>query len=280
VSAQPGSSLQELAPGSLFELKEEVVLLTGAAGGLGGVLARGLGAAGARLALTDHPAKQPELEAIAAGLRDQNVPVTTYYADLADGASYKGIVDAAIEAHDSVDALVNCAGINVRQRTRDITPEAYDAIMNVNLRPAVFLTQAALRYMRLAGRGSVVHMGSINSARALAGVGLYGATKAALSQLARVQAVEEAPYGIRVNCLAPGFLQTALAEPLLTHPVRGPWIRNQVPLGGAGAPEELIGPLLLLVSPAGSYITGQTLYVEGGFLSGSDWDNPHDRASS
>ena len=119
--------------------------------------------------------------------------------------------------------------------------------------------------------GSIVHIGSLNNAIGLEGVSVYGAHKAALCQLAKSMAVEWARYRIRVNALCPGFMLTPLSKPLWDDAQKGTWILDRSLLRRPGYPEELIGSLLLLASEAGSFITGQTMYVEGGWMAGTPW---------
>ena len=119
--------------------------------------------------------------------------------------------------------------------------------------------------------GSIIHIGSLNNAIGLEGVSVYGAHKAALCQLAKSMSVEWTRHQIRVNAICPGFMLTPLSKPLWDDPQRGNWILERSLLRRPGYPEELIGTLQLLASNAGSFITGQTLYVEGGWLAGTPW---------
>ncbi|MGH4019887.1 MAG: SDR family NAD(P)-dependent oxidoreductase [Pseudonocardiaceae bacterium] len=255
-------------PAHLFDLTDQVALVTGAAGGIGRWLAAGLASAGATIMLSD--ADPDGLELVAKALAGAGGKCGTYVADLADEATTEALVTRTVKAYDHLDVLVNCAATNCRTPALDVAPKEYDEIMAVNLRAPYFLSRAAARHM-IGHGGSIVHVGSINSAQGLAGVSVYGAAKAGLAQLTRVQAIEWAPHGIRVNCLAPGFIRTSLSEPLWRDPARSEWILSRVPLRRPGEPHELVGLLLLLTSHAGSFITGQTLYADGGFLAGSHW---------
>lgn len=257
------ADLAGLAPGALFDLRGRIALVTGAAGGIGAWLAAGLRAAGAHVLLTD---RDPDRLHAVADLLDAD----SRAADLADDAAVADLAAWAVR----MDVLVNCAGINRRKPIDAVTGDDFDAVMRVNLRAPYFLSQRAARSMADRGGGVIVHVGSVNSAQGIADVSVYGAAKAALTQLTRVQSIEWAPRGVRVNCLAPGFVATPLSAPLWADPVRSGWILSRVPQRRAGTPMELVGALLLLASPAGAFITGQTLYVDGGFLAGSDWNAP------
>jgi gluconate 5-dehydrogenase len=254
----------------LFSLPGKIALVTGGSGDIGRVLALGLASAGATVAINGtNPGLLADVRAelvAVGGLAE------SFAADLADVAECERLVARVIERFGRVDVLVNCAGINRRQPILEVTPDDYERVMAVDLRAAYFVSQAAARVMIECGGGSIVHVGSINSAIGLATISVYAAAKAGLSQLTRNQAVEWAAHGIRVNCLAPGFIVTKLTEgPLFGDERKRRWMLDRIPLGRGGTPDELVGPLLLLASDAGSYLTGQTLYVEGGILSGSTW---------
>jgi NAD(P)-dependent dehydrogenase (short-subunit alcohol dehydrogenase family) len=128
--------------------------------------------------------------------------------------------------------------------------------------------------MKEQGGGAIVNISSLNAAYALEHISVYGPAKAGLSQLTRVMALEWSQDGIRANAIAPGFMDTPLAAPIWADPDRRRWILNRVPMKRPGRPEELIGTCLLLASDAGSFLTGQTLYVDGGALAGGRWFTP------
>jgi NAD(P)-dependent dehydrogenase (short-subunit alcohol dehydrogenase family) len=144
----------------------------------------------------------------------------------------------------------------------------------LNLRVPFELSRAAAASMARTGGGSIVHIGSLNTAIGLQGVSVYGAHKAGLCQLAKSMAIEWAHHDIRVNALCPGFMLTPLSKPLWDDPERCGWILERSLLRRPGRPDELVGMCLLLASDAGSFITGQTLYVDGGWLAGTPWTEP------
>ncbi|MEU2268573.1 SDR family oxidoreductase [Streptomyces olindensis] len=262
------ADLDDLVPAHLFDLSGQVTLVTGAAGGIGSWLAAGLVAAGATVLVTDRDADR--LKEVARAL-----DVDHLVADLTNDDE----VTCLMEWADRLGVLVNCAGVNRRKVIDEVENEDFDAIMSVNLRAPYFLSQRAARRIAEHGGGAIIHVGSVNSAHGLAGVSVYGASKAALAQLTRVQSIEWADRGVRVNCLAPGFMRTPLSESLWRDRQKAEWILSRVPQRRAGSPSELIGAMLLLASRAGTFITGQTLYVDGGFLAGSDWGANCSKAS-
>ena len=259
-----------LAPSSRFTLEGRVALVTGAGGELGGWLAGGLGAAGARVLLTDLDVAG--LEATAEQLRSAGVAVATLAADLVGDDAPSRCVEAALAAFGRLDVLVNGAAVNRREPMLDVTADTFDRIMAVDLRAPYLMAQAAARAMVAGGHGgAIVNIGSINVAVGLEGVSVYGAAKAALAQFTKVLAVELAVHGIRANCLCPGFMATRLAEPVWRDASRRAWLVDRIPQRRPGRPDELVGALLLLATEAGSYVTGQTVFVDGGFLAGSPW---------
>lgn len=268
VDAEPRDFL-DVRLQQLFDLTGRVALVTGAAGGIGRWLAAGLAASNASLALADI--NRSGLESLSKDLGVFSVPVTIHDVDLCRNEAQDLIGDVCAQ-HGRIDILVNCAAINRRKPIFEIQQDEYAQILSLNLTAPYLLSSAAAQHMPDKG-GSIIHIGSINSAYGLAGVSVYGAAKAALSQLTRVQAIEWAPRGVRVNCLAPGFMRTPLSEPLWTDTQRADWILSRTAIRRAGHPSELVGQLLVLASDAGSFITGQTFYVDGGFLAGGDWGN-------
>jgi gluconate 5-dehydrogenase len=265
--------LAKLRPEALFSLKDRVAIVTGAGGGLGAWLSAGLAAAGAHLLVTDHP--RSPTEETAKTLQQLGVAVRQHECDLLADDAAERIVEAAVEAFGRVDVLVNNAGTNKRQPIFEVSRETWELISTVDLRLPYELSRAVAKVMaeRKTG-GSIVHIGSLNNAIGLEGVSVYGAHKAALCQVAKSMAIEWAQYRIRVNALCPGFMLTPLSKPLWDDPQKGGWILDRSLLRRPGYPEELIGTLLLLASEAGSFITGQTMYVEGGWLAGTPWSEP------
>ena len=167
-----------------------------------------------------------------------------------------------------VDILINNAGVESAAADARCFVRAPPAHLGIDFIRCYELAQAAARAMAERGEGgAIVHVSSLNAAIGLEGVSLLGPTKAALSQLAKGMAIELAPYGIRMhNVIAPGFMATPMNATHWSDPTRAPWIMGRTPLCRPGHPAETVGACLLLVSDAGSFITGQTLFVDGGFM--------------
>jgi NAD(P)-dependent dehydrogenase (short-subunit alcohol dehydrogenase family) len=262
--------LAHLRPEALFSLKDKVAVVTGAGGGLGAWLSAGLAAAGAQVMLTDHP--RSSTRETAGAIRQSGAKVYEHECDLMDNDAAERIIAAAIVEFGRVDVLVNNAGTNRREPIFEVSRKTWDLISTVDLRLPYELSRAAAKVMVEHGNGgSIIHIGSLNNAIGLEGVSVYGAHKAALCQLAKSMAIEWARHRIRVNALCPGFMLTPLSKPLWDDPQKGSWILDRSLLRRPGYPDELIGCLLLLASEAGSFITGQTMYVEGGWLAGTPW---------
>jgi 2-deoxy-D-gluconate 3-dehydrogenase len=257
----------------LFSMQDKTVLVTGAGGGIGHILAIALAEAGAIIGLHDIALErlaEPQRAVTAAGGR----PIALV-ADLGDVEACRRLIAEAHQRLGRLDVLINCAAINRRKPIVATTQDDFDTIVAVNLRSVYFLSQAAQPLMRDQGGGKIIHVGSINIFYGLDTVSVYGLAKAALAQLTKVMAVEWARDNIQVNCLAPGFMDTPLSRPVWADAARAGWLRSRIPARRPGQPEELLGAVLLLASTASSYLTGQTIIVDGGFLAGGSWEQDH-----
>ncbi|MGO9179151.1 MAG: SDR family NAD(P)-dependent oxidoreductase [Candidatus Limnocylindrales bacterium] len=266
------AALRDFAPATSFDLSDRVAVLTGAAGGLGRWFAVGLAAAGASLVLTDRD--DTEVKPLAQQLQACGSSAVALSADLSDAEAPHRVIDFARERMGRVDILINNAAVNRRLPILDIDSTMLEWIWTLNFRQPYLLSQQAARVMIDQGGGSIINISSINAHVGVEDVSLYGPTKAALSQLTKVMAIEWSRFGIRSNAIAPGFFATPMNDPHWTHPTRAPWIIDRIPLCRPGMPAELVGLCVLLASDAGSYITGQTICVDGGFTAGSRWNDP------
>jgi NAD(P)-dependent dehydrogenase (short-subunit alcohol dehydrogenase family) len=253
----------------LFSLDGKSVLLTGASGGIGRVLAVALAEAGAAVGV--HGRDQARVDqtcTMVEAIGGQAVPLI---ADLYEVEECRALVAQANEALGQLDILINCAATNRRKPIADITQEDFDTVLAVNLRSVYFLSQAAYPLMQAQGGGKIIHIGSMNIFYGLDTVSVYGLTKGGMAQLTKAMAVEWAVDNIQVNCITPGFFLTPLSRPLWEDDQKADWFRSRLPTRRPGQPEELVGVILLLASGASSYITGQNIVVDGGFLAGGSW---------
>ena len=266
------ATIERLAPPSLFSLEGKVAVVTGAGGGIGRWLSAGLGASGASVLVTD--VQEAALAEVCATLAEAGIACRSALVDLSDEDAPQRIVEVAVEQLGGLDVLVNNAAVNRRMPILEMDPETYDWIMRIDLRLPYFLSQAAARVMKERGGGAIVNISSINFAYGLEQISVYGPAKAGLSQLTRVMALEWAQYGIRANAIAPGYMDTPLAAPIWANRDMSRWIMNRVPMKRPGLPSDLVGTCQLLASEAGSFITGQTFIVDGGFMAGGRWFTP------
>jgi len=267
------TAIRSLAPAPLFSLGGRVALVTGAAGGLGQWFAAGLGAAGAAVLVTDIDLDA--IDGLVSVLGDAGIVAAGVAVDLADDKAPERLVATAVEQFGGLHVLVNNAAVNRRMPILEVDRETWDWIMRIDLRQPYFLSQAVARRMIEQGTGgAIVSISSLNAAYALEQVSVYGPAKAGISQLTKVMALEWAEHGIRANAIAPGFMDTPLAAPIWADDEIQRWILNRVPIERPGFPRELVGACLLLASDAGSFLTGQTLYVDGGASAGGRWFHP------
>jgi NAD(P)-dependent dehydrogenase (short-subunit alcohol dehydrogenase family) len=247
-----------------FDLTGKVALVTGGSKGLGKAMARGLAEAGADIFISSR--HDDELKAalteILAGTERQGKYLV---ADMAKRTDVARLAKAAIDAMGRVDILVNNAGTNIPQPIDEIRDEDWDAVMEINLHSVMALTRALVPQMKSRRWGRIIHISSIMGFVSNNGRNVYSATKSALIGFARASALDLGAYGITVNCIAPGPFLTDLPMRLLSDDQKREFTRMTA-LGRWGQPEELIGPALLLASEAGSYITGATIVVDGGWL--------------
>ncbi len=241
----------------MFDLTGKAALVTGASGGIGGAIARTLHGAGATVALSGT--RTAPLEALAAelGARAHVLPC-----DLSDASAVEALPKAATAAMGAVDILVNNAGITRDQLFMRMSDADWDAVIAVNLTSVMRLSRGVLRGMMKARWGRIVNVSSIVGVTGNPGQANYVAAKAGVIGLSKSLAQEVASRGITVNCVAPGFIATAMTEAL--NDEQKARIGAQIPAGRMGAPEEIAAAALYLASPEAAYVTGQTLHVNGG----------------
>jgi len=248
----------------VFNLTGKVALVTGGSRGLGKAMAQGLAQAGADIILASRNEKElrASLEEI---LKETWRKGRIVVADLSRREEAGRLAQAALEQMGRVDILVNNAGTNKPQAIDAITDQTWDEVVEINLSSVMALTRALVPQMKARRWGRIIHISSIMGFLSKEGRNVYSATKSALLGLARASALDLGPHGITVNCIAPGPFLTELPGSLLSDEEKKAFAERTA-LGRWGEPRELVGPVLLLASEAGSYITGQTLVVDGGYL--------------
>jgi NAD(P)-dependent dehydrogenase (short-subunit alcohol dehydrogenase family) len=247
----------------LFSLGGRVAVVTGGSSGIGAGMAGALARAGARVVLVARDAER--LEESAAALRACGAEAAWVSADLAERPMVARAADEAEGAFGPPDILVNCAGINLRPPLGSLTVEDWDATMAVNLTAPFLLGQRFGPGMAERGWGRIINVTSQQAARAFGNSGGYGASKGGLAALTRSQSEAWAPSGVCCNSLCPGFVPTRLNAHVARDPERSAAMAARTMTGRNGSPEDFAGVAVFLASRASDYVTGQTLYVDGGF---------------
>ncbi len=248
-----------------FRLDDRVAIVTGASRGIGRSIALGLAQAGAHVALTAR--KQPDLDAVAheiAALGRRALPLAGHMARRPD---IDRLFETTLREFGRLDILVNNAATNpVFGPLIEIEEEVWDKVMALNVKGYLFAAQRAAKPMLAAGKGAIVNVSSTGGLRAGPGLGAYSVSKAAVIMLTRVLAKELAPFGVRVNAIAPALVETRFSEALWKTPEILETYLKTTPMGRTAQPEEMAGAVVYLCSDAASYVTGEVLVLDGGQL--------------
>ncbi len=250
----------------MTRLTGKAAIVTGAAHGIGLACARRLASDGASVAIGDIDAAAGE--AAAAALRSEGLKAIFVSTDVTRREAIANLVKTTIAEFGRLDVMLNNAGVALTGTVLEMSDETFDKVLSVNLRSAFIGTQLAAREMVASGRGGVIiNMSSVNALLAIPGLSAYACTKGALNQLTKVAAVELAPHNIRVVAIGPGTILTELARKAVMADEAGRRkILARTPIGRAGEPEEVAAVASFLASEDASYITGQTIYPDGGRL--------------
>lgn len=256
----------------LFDVNDQVVLVSGGSRGIGRGIAQGFAVRGAQVIITGR--QQSTLEQTAREITQQDNTVWPVICDVANPDDIRQLVETVLARFGRVDTLINVAGVNRRKPALEITEEDYDFVLNINLKGAFLLSQAVGRHMVSRGSGSQINITSLNTDRPLKNVSPYALSKSAMGHMTRALALEWGPQGVRVNGIAPGFILTDLTEKLWSDDRMKAWGLANTPERRLGRPEDLVGAAVFLASPAAAFMTGQILYVDGGFTAGWAWPIP------
>ncbi len=246
----------------VFDIEGRTALVTGSSRGIGLALARGLVEAGCSVAL--HGRDVDTLERAAAELAGNGARVHQAAFDVTDSTAVEAGV-AALEAElGPLDILVNNAGVQHRAPLLEFPDEAWHRVIETNLTSAFLVSRAVARGMVERGRGKIINIASLMADLGRADIAPYAASKGGLKMLTRGMCADWGPSGVQVNAIGPGYFQTELTAALVADPEFDAWLRKRTPAGRWGRPEELVGALRFLASPASDFVNGQIVYVDGG----------------
>ncbi len=251
----------------LFDLRGQVAVVTGASRGLGQYLGRALAQAGADLIVTSR--RKTDLDGFVAEIEGLGRRATPMALDVRNQESIEAFGAAVATSFPQVHILVNNAGCNVRKPALEVTWDDWNLVLDTNLRGSFFVAQQMARLMVPHGYGRIIHIGSVTSVFGYAGLAPYTASRGGIRQLTMSLADDWGKHGITVNCLAPGWFQTAQNRVLYEDKEWVEYLQDRIPLKRPGEPHDLDGAVVFLASEASRYVTGQTLLVDGGITTGS-----------
>ena len=257
---------------SLFSVEGQIVLVSGASRGIGRAIAKGFAQRQAKVVITGRDAGT--LQQTANEICPEGGEVRAIVCDVADSTAIRRLVEQVIDEFRQVDTLINVAGVNRRKPALEITEEDYDFVVDINLKGAFLLAQSVGRHMVQRRSGSQINVESLNTDRPLKNVLPYAVSKAGMGHMTRALALEWGEFGVRVNGLAPGFILTDLTRKLWADETMRAWGLANTPQRRLGQPEDMVGTAIFLASTASAFMTGQTLYVDGGFTAGWAWPIP------
>lgn len=248
----------------IFKLDGKIAIVTGGAGGIGEALALGLGIHGATVVVSSR--NQEAIDAVAKKITDESgnkaIAITS---DVTDESSMQSLVDAVVEKYGRIDILVNAMGMNIKHDAFDYPVEDWEKLFKVNVEGTMIACKAVGRVMRDQKGGAIVNLSSVRGIRGFTGGNSgYCATKGAVELITKALALEWAPHGIRVNALGPALVITPGTRHIAENPELAAKYAAAIPLGRIGMPEDMAGAVIYLVSDAASFVSGQTIYVDGG----------------
>jgi len=263
-SGLPITGMEKLVSTQIFSLEGKVAVVIGGTSGIGLALSLGLADAGADVVATAR--RQQQVDDTAAAIEARGRKTLRLASDVCDRASLEELLAATLKEFGKVDILINCAGKIKRTPTLTMAEEEWTGIIDTNLTGTLRACQIFAKPMLERGYGRIINISSLNAFVALTEVAAYAASKAGIASLTRSLAVEWSKQGVTVNAIAPGVFRTALNSELLDKSPRGHELLMRTPMGRFGKTEELVGAAIYLASDAASFVTGQSLVVDGGFL--------------
>ncbi len=247
-----------------FDLSGKVAIVTGGGKGIGRAIALGLAASGA--AVTIAARSRQEIEAVAEEIRGMGGKVLPVVTDLTVNEQLEGMVQETLNTFGRIDILVNNAARSFLRSLLDLREDGWDKVFDTNVKAAWLLSRLVARTMIEQKGGQIINITTVGAEKAEMGMAAYGCSKAALKMLTRCMAREWAPFGIRVNAVGPTLTRTEFSRPIWSNPEVAKHVSSGIPMGRLAEPEEMVGSVLFLASGAANFITGQSIYVDGGSL--------------
>ncbi len=249
----------------LFDLTGQVAVVTGSSRGIGAAIAKRMAQAGAKVVVSSRT--QEKCDEVAEEIRADGGDALVIPANISSKDDLQNLVDKTVDHYGRLDSMVcNAASNPVYGPMADVSDDAFDKIMGNNVKSNFWLANMALPHIAQQGGGSIILVSSITGSFGNKQLGVYGVSKAADFQLARNLAVEWGGKNIRANCIAPGLVKTDFAKALWENPKAMEYVERMTPLGRMGDPDDIAGVAVFLASPAGRYVTGQTIVADGGTL--------------
>ncbi|MFH0975042.1 MAG: 3-oxoacyl-ACP reductase family protein [Spirochaetota bacterium] len=247
-----------------FNLTGRTAIVTGGGKGIGRAIALGLAASGASVVAASRT--KAELESVVQEITKAGGKAVSVVADLTDNEQLENVINTAKNTFGRIDILVNNAARSFYRSLLDMREDGWDKVFDTNVKAVWLLSRMAAKHMMEQKGGQIVNITSVAVEKAEPGMGAYSCSKTALYMLTRCMAREWASLGIRVNAVGPAMTRTEFSEPIWSNPETAKHIMAGIPMGRLAEPEEMVGAVLFLVSDAANFITGQSLYVDGGNL--------------
>lgn len=250
--------------GDRFDLAGKVAIVTGGGKGIGRAIALGLAESGAKVMIAART--QSEIEAVAAEIRAKGGEAASKVTDVTSSEQIEALVKATLETFGRIDILINNAARSFLRPLLELREDGFDKIFNTNVKGTFLLSRAVARVMKEQGGGKIVNITTVGAVRGGVMMGVYHASKAAVKMLTMCMAAEWAPYNISVNAVGPGLTRTHFSQPIWANPEVERQIVLRIPKGRLAEPEDIVGAVLFLCSESAGFITGQSIYVDGGTL--------------
>ena len=247
-----------------FDLSGKIAIITGGGRGIGRAIALGLAKAGASVVVTSRT--QKEIEAVVEEIQKSGGKALAVVTDLTVNDQLENLVQATVKEFGKIDILVNNAARSFLRSLLDLREDGWDKVFNTNVKAVWLLSRLVARKMMEQKSGRIINITTVGAEKAELGMAAYGCSKAALKMLTRCMAREWAQFGIQVNAVGPGLTKTDFSKPIWSNPEVAKHVSAAIPMGRLAEPEEIVGSVLFLASDAARFITGHSIYIDGGAL--------------